>query len=569
MVQYNAGIKESHQLPRLSMATPKSTGIPALPAEFWRRSLCLANISGVTVAASSNYNPNTNKGTIAIRALQGLNRNKEKSGVASKSTSATTTKMSTKLSPSPPSPMAADTQALRHAVSGPPSSVQKSKAATSRIEGKIVSASKSQGSAKVDSSSTLKAVPSQSAATVTHVSPDQKDMKTPMRPTTSSETTPDSTEDLPKISKFLQPKRITEKQTNSSDQTVVVSQSAKQSLKKRKQQLSSSPSGSSGTSIEGQLPPKKAKSDSSTETKLSKKEKKAKKKAKPSAGESTLNVVSDRKRDRPSSSSTTETFSDVDTAKLLANLKSPPPSSKHSESKNDDSMAFKLSKTGTIASKQPPAVSPAVRQKPSASLLPPKLSFQNTSTGGHKEAIFREQINAQYKELQAYIESLTSISVARMHSMNARGPVPSVIIGSAIHPSQSHLHKYNRLKEEHQATHVILQKRLLRSAEMTLRLLLDRDITAEEARTELKANSKRYQEILYDTLHRQTMERESFLAKNPRAKADADRDDDRDIEGSYPCQSAFAKVEEICSAISRPVGRPRNTLGLSPTPSRL
>jgi hypothetical protein len=471
--------------------------------------------------------------------------------------------------------MAADTQALRYAVSGPPVSVQKSKQAMKRNGGKIVSASKSQGTAKVDSSSTSTAVPSQSSSTVTHVSPDQKDMKTPRRPTAFSETSPDSAEDLPKISTFLQPKRLVEKQTNPSEQTVVVSQSAKQSVKKRKlQSLSSSSSSSSGTSNEAHQSSKKAKPDASSVTKLSKKEKKAKKKAKntvfnatASVGESTPIVVSERKRDRPSSSSTTETFSDVDTAKLLANLKSPPPSVKGGESKNDDSMAFKLSKTGTIASKQPPAVSPAIRQKPSASLLPPKLSFQYPSTVGHKEAIFREQINGQYKELQAYIESLTSISVARMHRMNATGPVPSVVMGSTFHPAQSHLHKYNKLKEEHQAAHVILQKRLLRSAEMTLRLLLDRDITAEEARTELKSNSKRYQEILYDTLHRQTMERESFLAKHPRAKADAERDDDQDIDGSYPCESAFDKVEEICSAISRPVGRPRSIL--SPTPSRI
>jgi hypothetical protein len=171
----------------------------------------------------------------------------------------------------------------------------------------------------------------------------------------------------------------------------------------------------------------------------------------------------------------------------------------------------------------------------------------------------------QYKQLQSYIQNLTRKSVELMHSRNSIGPLP--LTGTTIHPSQVHLQKYSKLKEEHQAAHVILQKRLLRSAETTLRLLLDRDITAEEARTELKANSKRYHEILYDTIHRQQLERETFLAKHPRAKAEADKDDNDQEEGAYPCQSAFAKVEEICNAISRPAGRPRSSL--SPMPSRV
>ena len=132
---------------------------------------------------------------------------------------------------------------------------------------------------------------------------------------------------------------------------------------------------------------------------------------------------------------------------------------------------------------------------------------------------------------------------------------------SAVSP-ETPQQKYSKLVAEHKAAHESLQKRLLRSAETTLCLLLDGDLAADEARADLKASVKRFEEILYDTLHRQSMEKEAFLAQYPRVT-----DVSTSAEDAYPCKAAFDKVEEVYSAIARPVGRPK-TVPVSPAPSR-
>jgi hypothetical protein len=137
---------------------------------------------------------------------------------------------------------------------------------------------------------------------------------------------------------------------------------------------------------------------------------------------------------------------------------------------------------------------------------------------------------------------------------------PALVTGG---PPETSVQKYAKLMDEHRAVHESLQKRLLRSVETTLRLLLDGDIAADEARVDMKASVKRFEEILYDNLHRQSLEKEAFLAQHPRIV-----DGETLEEGSaYPCKAAFDKIEEICSAITRPVGRPK-LVPVSPAPSR-
>jgi len=130
---------------------------------------------------------------------------------------------------------------------------------------------------------------------------------------------------------------------------------------------------------------------------------------------------------------------------------------------------------------------------------------------------------------------------------------------------------YAKLLTEHRAAHDYLQRGLLRSAETTLRLLLESRITSEEARTEFKQSIRKFEEILCDTLHRQETERLAvaaflgtpcdFALKRDLRERGGDRPSDAtDADSDYPCKKAFDKVEEICLAITRPPGRPRSAL---------
>ena len=206
LIGYSAGSSSSSKdssgsIPKLAIATPESTGIPALPADFWRRCICLANIAGVVIAASSLYNPNTNKGQLVIRALGGLKKprgseitEKKKKLRKERERLELERKMAKKAKrePTVSSPMAADTKALRDAVSGPatvpPSGVRTSKKST------------------IPNTSAKQSLP---PSTLTRVSPNGT-METPMQKNAVQEEdeSPDGTQNLPKISQFLQPKRI-------------------------------------------------------------------------------------------------------------------------------------------------------------------------------------------------------------------------------------------------------------------------------------------------------------------------------------------------------------------------
>jgi hypothetical protein len=201
------------------------------------------------------------------------------------------------------------------------------------------------------------------------------------------------------------------------------------------------------------------------------------------------------------------------------------------------------------------AISPAGIVKALPSIASPKALTQTQN----KESLLHERISVQYKQLQAYLRTLTTNSIALINDRNLRGPLP--VVGGL---EQS---RYNSLMAEHRATHIALQKRLLRSAETTLRLMLDGEITAEEARTDLKASMKTFGGTLYDTLQRQEMERDTFLSQYRYAGNDSIRNSKVTEDGeSYPCQSAFEHVEDICATFSRPVGRPKS---LSPIPPSL
>mmetsp|Transcript_26848 Transcript_26848/g.62767 ORF Transcript_26848/g.62767 Transcript_26848/m.62767 type:complete len:158 (+) Transcript_26848:154-627(+) len=151
-----------------------------------------------------------------------------------------------------------------------------------------------------------------------------------------------------------------------------------------------------------------------------------------------------------------------------------------------------------------------------------------------------------------------------IHSRNLRGPVPSAL------DNRNHLDAYSKLLEEHRAAHNHLQRGLLKSAETTLWLLKESRISSDEARIELKQSIKKFGKFLYDTLHRQEMERLALVSKHPNTANKFKKNRKQTPspscttakQSNYPCKAAFEKVEDICAAITRPVGRPRS--GVAP-----
>jgi len=205
--------------------------------------------------------------------------------------------------------------------------------------------------------------------------------------------------------------------------------------------------------------------------------------------------------------------------------------------------------------------------------------------------MLHEKITEQYKQLRSFLQTITNRSMALIHTRNLRGPVPSALVEKSSTSSNNNLGAYAHLLTEHRAAHDYLQQRLLRSAETTLLLLLESSITVEEARTELKHTIKRFEEILYDLLHRQEIERLGLVAAHhfdtttttlfksgsrygvvgggkkrssaaasspsPSSPGSAVPKQTTTTPITYPCQAAFEKVEEICAVITRPVGRPK------------
>lgn len=166
----------------------------------------------------------------------------------------------------------------------------------------------------------------------------------------------------------------------------------------------------------------------------------------------------------------------------------------------------------------------------------------------------REKISVQYKQLRTFLRGVVDQSMLSIHRSNLQKLTPIVQQPDEAAPDSNsrHQHLYDNLMAEHRASHNLLQKQLLRSAETSLRLLMESSISLEEARVELKDTIKEYEGVLYDTLQRQEMERLTFVARYSMV------DRLNNATDAYPCKAAFEKVEEICTAISRPVGRPKS-----------
>jgi len=644
LVGFSAGSSSSTKdssgsIPKLAIATPESTGIPALPADFWRRCICLANIAGVVIAGSSLYNPNTNKGQLVIRALGGLKKPRG-SEIAEKKKLKKQKRMERERlelerlekerlkqereqvrqarlpktdeapkTPSPihtnpqSSPIAADTNALRDAVSAPaaiPVSVlrsNKKKSLNSQAED-------NDGSNK-NSTQPL----TSSSATLTRVSPNGT-METPRRQKSmqsEEDDSPESTQGLPKISKFLQPKRINLPAKRKAEETVKNETQTSSEFETPTTTGKTSNSQNSMFQLNsiGSIPFKSPKPHAKKQRKVGAPSKPKKVSSVPPIPFSTPEVsrdIPERKRDRDitengnpigTSQKVARTSEDVSTALLLTELASPKSTVIAKGKTVDGSSTPKtiglIEKAKAVAkgtsktkaqgdSNRMKLISSAgAVKKPSSSTAKSKgkeTSLSNASIGPQqptREEILHEKISEQYQQLRAFLKTISARSMELIHSRNMRGPAPSALASEPAQSDATHLSAYSKLLAEHKAAHNYLQRRLLRSAETTLSLLLESRITAEEARTELKHSIKKFEEILYDTLRRQEMERLALVAQhhgNPKYFArsrksgnDSEKSSESKKENAYyPCKEAFDKVEDICAAITRPVGRPRSAI---------
>ena len=693
-----------HGLPRLAIASPETTGIPSLPADFWSRCICLANISGVVIAASSLYNPNTNKGQLVIRALGGLKKkrgsnivekrqqqqhhrsrsqsSRQPKGTESKSQQQRSShqKLVRKkfdsspvavaaLSPPPPqqsssqrrmelSPIVVDSKALRDAVSGPASIPARKNKKLAPIEDSNSQFTASAAATHVSpdsketnqnnrSSNDVMGTPAQNKDNTKHVTV-TKNTTTMMTSTDHSSSSPESMDGLPDISMYLQPKRIVmqqkQKQTNGSTKKCNASASLSDKAKKKVETKNSvgsiNDNSFDGVSLFklntiGSIPitDVKQKTNFRGNSSSAHVTRKPLLLTSPKASSSSMtNLVvpsspivasgSKKKRGRPTASSKNtkkgsieqrHTNAEVNTALFMTALADRKQQTKSNANKldNDDTKSASNHVVATISPNPFVSVTSAPmisckdistsdivnNAKSSKSNLvlksstakatdtvmmpPPQPSVQQPQQQQpSKEATLHEKIGEQYKQLRMFLQDVTDRSMGLIHARNLRGPVPSALVEDE---DRDHLSAYSNLLQEHRAAHNYLQRGLLRSAETTLRLLMESSISAEEARSELKQTIKKYEEILYDTIHRQELERLAVVAQHPNTTSnlirgsgryqfsrDAVCDDSTSVlslaadqsthsttNKPYPCQAAFEKVEDICAAIARPVGRPK------------
>ena len=118
-----------------------------------------------------------------------------------------------------------------------------------------------------------------------------------------------------------------------------------------------------------------------------------------------------------------------------------------------------------------------------------------------KEANTAEKINVQYRELQLYINNLPSFNPneSKIADKFRRlcPPVSSYKLlrkDEAAKPRQ--LSRGGKMMKEHKAALELIQKRLLRAAEQILILLIEKSIDIDDARADLKATIKSYEEVL-------------------------------------------------------------------------
>jgi hypothetical protein len=212
-------------------------------------------------------------------------------------------------------------------------------------------------------------------------------------------------------------------------------------------------------------------------------------------------------------------------------------------------------KTTNVAGKKRPRSPPTTRLDTAelANILVdmkspnPKKKAVTPDTAPSREEVIAIRLRAQYTRIQGLLKELPPFQPAFLRK--ARSAPKTMEEAQAMARS--------KLAAQHRTSHELIRKRMLRAAQSTVRNTMDSYLSIEEARAELKGTVKSYQEVVYETLERQKLEASTLAAEQIRARSGLGVPT---TKVSFPFQSTFRELEEIRFGIEAPrrqPGRPR------------
>jgi hypothetical protein len=512
MVQYTT----AKGRPRLEILTQDI--LPCLPADFYSRQLCISTFfEQAVVAAVSMYNPNTGLGSIAVRSLDWTNEGE--SVISAKAAAAAPIGKYSQGSnySSTLSPTTTDRKAIHDCVQAPPPSVARGSLSSAQSDMLVTSKSSfmsssapskasptglqlvfpdadsmmtpqqplkkkkkalhtrealppkpttaTPDSAKVSGTTSIQAFPSSQTA---QVSPEQKESTT----TPSAEST-----QIPKgpITKYLQKRKEKDLQPKAT---------IKSNVRKTTPELDSPKAmadNTSGATLASPTVPRKKKKEDEKMQPIKKDVSKAKR------SKLTMNDTLSAKRVLETEQSRHAQLDECATVTSPTNVAAASAASLHVAANMLVGLKSPSADTGVVSllpskfGKGPKTVASESKRKRSLSPLQRSLSRQEL------ESSLEEVLIVQYKRLKVLLDGLPKSNVV------SRMNIPK--------PSHDDLHAVQeneraRLGREHQASHELIRKRLLRAAEGTLRSLVNFSISTEEAKGDLKDTIQSYQELL-------------------------------------------------------------------------
>jgi hypothetical protein len=168
-------------------------------------------------------------------------------------------------------------------------------------------------------------------------------------------------------------------------------------------------------------------------------------------------------------------------------------------------------------------------------------------TAPSREEVIAIRLRAQYIRIRGFLKELPPFQPAFLRKA---GSAPKTM-------EEAQAMARSKLAAQHQTSHELIRKRMLRAAESTVRNTMDSYLSIEEARAELKGTVKSFQEVVYETLQRQKLEASTLAAEQIRARSGLGVPTTKVF---FPFQSTFRELEEICFGIEAPrrqPGRPR------------
>lgn len=613
IVQYTMSFKGGSRLQVLQPPT-----LPALPDDYWKRTICLASSKSTTslVVAMCLYNPNTQKGQLVIRSLAGAE-------------------------PSPPSPTQADNSALQAlCMQAPPSSaLKRSKKERKKHKRALAEAlkKKERSSESTSLESSLAAKKKKSSPIMTHnissdypvLQPKKKKRKKPTDVVTRVQGTPvlskkqqstsASTVERIRVNKLkvipLSSNKNTQKQKVSGLETPVagVNETSEYIRVKKLQVIPMSmqeheekqPAGFE-TPIGAFKEPSRSKISTTLSNKLetlvqqvspesasSKQPAKVIQKQQQKAPQDKLayppvpKKVPKKPRNDGYATPRKETSEKLAKKKILVvdsslasrtkmvagkkRSRTPPVPSTNLEKKvQSENLARKkfvvvdsnLTAETMVAGKKRPRTPPvpsATLEKKQQDLEIASILVDMKSPSAKKKAVTPD--GGQSRQELIAIRLRTQFKRIQGHLKDLPPFQPSFLRKPSPRPKsleEAQAFARSKLFAAHRASHELIRKRMLRAAESTIRNAMDSYLSIEEARNELKSTVKSYHEVVHDTLQRQKLEASALSAQQTRGRSGLDVPT---AQVSFPFQSVFRDLEEIRVGIEaprRPPGRPRS-----------